>query len=126
MLDLRNRELAEATQVDDFIVSEHLVSLTMSQLSENAELFDVFTDIFDPEGAEIYLKPVNNYVVTDEPVNFYTIVEAARRRGETALGYRLLSEAGDAGKSYGVHTNPRKSEQVTFKPEDKVIVIAED
>ncbi|RPI90439.1 MAG: potassium transporter TrkA, partial [Chloroflexi bacterium] len=58
MLDLRNRELAEATQVDDFIVSEHLISLMMAQLSENAELFDVFTDIFDPEGAEIYLKPV--------------------------------------------------------------------
>ncbi|MFN8402443.1 MAG: hypothetical protein U0V48_02660 [Anaerolineales bacterium] len=57
MLDLRNRELAEATQVDDFIVSEHLVSLMMSQLSENGELFGVFTDIFDPEGAEIYLKP---------------------------------------------------------------------
>ncbi|HSB00361.1 MAG TPA: NAD-binding protein [Anaerolineales bacterium] len=126
MLDLRNRELAEATQVDDFIVSEHLISLMMSQLSENADLFDVFTDIFDPEGAEIYLKPVGNYVPTGEPVNFYTVVEAARRRGETALGYRILSEAGDAGKSYGVHTNPRKSEQVSFRPEDKVIVIAED
>src|SRR5512138_939511 len=126
MLDLRNRELAEAAQVDDFIVSEHLVSLMMSQLSENAELMDVFTDIFDPEGAEIYLKPVGHYVATGEPVNFYTVVEAARRRGETALGYRLLSEAKDAEKSYGVHTNPRKSEQVTFSPDDKIIVIAED
>jgi voltage-gated potassium channel Kch len=126
MLDLRNRELAEATQVDDFIVSEHLVSLMMSQLSENAELFDVFTDIFDPEGAEIYLKPVDDYVATGEPVNFYTVVEAARRRGETALGYRITSEANVSGKSYGVHTNPGKSEKVTFSPEDKVTVIAEN
>jgi len=126
MLDLRNRELAEATKVDDFIVSEHLVSLMMSQLSENAELFDVFTDIFDPEGAEIYLKPVGDYVATGEPVNFYTVTEAARRRGETPLGYRITSEANDAGKSYGVHTNPKKSEMVTFTLEDKVIVIAED
>jgi len=125
MLDLRNRELAEAAQVDDFIVSEHLVSLMMSQLSENAELFDVFTDIFDPEGSEIYLKPVSDYVATGEPVKFYTVVEAARRRGETAIGYRILSEANNAGKSYGVHTNRKKSEKVTFAPEDKVIVIAE-
>jgi len=124
MLDLRNRELAEATQVDDFIVSEHLVSLMMAQLSENAELFNVFIDIFDPEGAEIYLKPVDDYVATGEPVNFYTVVEAARRRGETTLGYRITSEASVAGKSYGVHTNPKKSEKVTFSPEDKVIVIA--
>jgi voltage-gated potassium channel Kch len=126
MLDLRNRELAEATQVDDFIVSEHLISLMMAQLSENAELFDVFADIFDPEGAEIYLKTVSDYVTPGTPVNFYTIVEAARRRGETALGYRISTEANDASKAYGVHTNPKKSETVTFSPEDKIIVIAEN
>ncbi len=126
MLDLRNRELAEATQVDDFIVSEHLISLMMSQLSENAELFDVFTDIFDPEGSEIYLKPVGDYVAVGEQVNFYTVVEAARSRAQTAIGYRKTSEANDAGKSYGVHTNPRKSDEVVFATGDKIIVIAED
>jgi voltage-gated potassium channel Kch len=126
MLDLRNRELAEATKVDDFIVSEHLISLMMAQLSENADLFEVFKDIFDPEGAEIYLKPVSDYVAVGKPVNFYTVVEAARRRGETPLGYRLSAEANDAGKAYGVHTNPKKSETVVFTPEDKVIVIAEE
>jgi voltage-gated potassium channel Kch len=125
MLDLRNRELAEAARVDDFIVSEHLVSLMMTQLSENAELLDVFTDIFDPEGAEIYLKPIGNYIATNQPVNFYTVTEAARRRGETALGYRLMSEGHDSDKAYGVHTNPRKSEKVVFSPEDKIIVVAE-
>jgi len=126
MLDLRNRQLAEAAKVDDFIVSEHLVSLMTSQLSENRELFAVFNDIFDPEGSEIYLKPISDYVVTGQPVNFYTVVEAARRRAETAIGYRLMSESHDASKSYGVHTNPKKSALVTFSPEDKVVVIAEE
>ena len=126
MLDLRNRELAEATQVDDFIVSEHLISLMMSQLSENAELLAVFTDIFDPEGSEIYLKPISDYIAVGESVNFYTVVEAAKRRGETAIGYRLESEAGNAGKSYGVHTNPKKSSPVVFTSADKVIVISEE
>ena len=125
MLDLRNRELAEAAKVDDFIVSEHLVSLMLAQLSENADLLGVFTDMFDPEGAEVYLKPIGDYVATDQPVNFYTITEAARLRGETAIGYRIMSESHDAEKAYGVHTNPKKSERVAFKPEDKLIVIAE-
>ena len=125
MLDLRNRELAEAAKVDDFIVSEHLVSLMLSQLSENSELMDVFTDIFDPEGAEIYLKPIGDYVTTGQPVNFYTITEAARRRGETAIGYRIMSESRNAEKAYGVITNPKKSEKVTFTPEDKLVVISE-
>ena len=110
MLDLRNRQLAEAVRVDDFIVSDHLISLMMAQLSEDADLYAVFADIFDPEGSEIYLEPVGNYVETGKPVNFYTVVEAARRAGHVAFGYRLLREAGDAEKSYGVHTNPNKSE----------------
>ncbi len=126
MLDLRNRELAEAANVDDFIVSEHLISLMMAQLSENAELMDVFTDIFDPEGSEIYLKPMADYVCPGQPVDFYTVVEAARRRGETALGYRIMSESHSAEKGYGVRTNPGKSEKVSFAPEDKIIVIAEE
>ncbi|MFN8401224.1 MAG: NAD-binding protein [Anaerolineales bacterium] len=126
MLDLRNRELAEAAKVDDFIVSEHLISLMLAQLSENAQLKDVFTDLFDPEGSEVYLKPIGEYVVTGEAVTYSTAVEAARRRGETAIGYRVMSEVHDAEKSYGVRTNPKKSEKVTFAPDDKLIVISEN
>ncbi len=126
MLDLRNRDLAEVAGVDDFIVSEHLVSLMMSQLSEDADLFPVFADLFNPEGSELYLKPVSDYVVPGRPVNFYTVVEAARRRNETAIGYRIVSQAKEVEKSYGVHTNPKKSEGVTFAPDDRVIVLAEN
>ncbi len=126
MLDLRNRQLAEVTNVDDFIVSEHLISLMLAQLSENDGLFDIFQRIFDPEGAEIYLKPVEDYVETGQPLNFYTVVEAATRRGETAVGYRVASEASLADKNYGVHTNPKKSEKVIFAPADRIIVLAEE
>jgi len=126
MLDLRNRELAEVAQVDDFIVSEHLISLMLAQLSENDNLFDVFRTIFAPEGAEIYLKPVADYVETGQPVSFYTVVEAARRRGETALGYRVAAEDNQADKAYGVYTNPNKSDKVVFEADDKIIVVAEE
>ncbi|HEX7621127.1 MAG TPA: hypothetical protein VF359_08015, partial [Anaerolineales bacterium] len=125
MLDLRNRKLAEIAKVDDFIVSDHLISLMMSQLSEDEDLYAVFADLFDPEGSEIYMKPVGDYIALGKPVNFYTLVEAARRRSQTAIGYRLAAEAGQATKSYGVHTNPQKSGLVMFAPEDKVIVLAE-
>jgi len=124
MLDLRNRELAEAAHVDDFIISDHLISLMLSQLSENGDLNAVFQDLFDPEGSEIYLKPVSDYVNTSQQLSFHTLVEAARRRGETAIGYRLLREASQP-PSYGVHTNPKKSEPVVFVEGDKIIVLAE-
>jgi voltage-gated potassium channel Kch len=126
MLDLRNRELAEVARVDDFIVSDHLISLMMSQLSENGNLYDVFTDLFNPDGSEIYLKPVTDYVATGQPVNFYTVIEAARRRGEVAIGYRVVSQMRDPEKAYGVRTNPRKSQEITFAVDDKIIVLAEN
>ncbi len=125
MLDVRNRELAEVTRADDFIVSDWLVSLLMCQISENKELSAVFEELFDPEGSELYLKPASEYVDTDVPLNFYTVVEAACRRGEIAIGYRTKAEAGDPRKSYGVHLNPNKSQSVTFSEDDRVIVLAE-
>lgn len=126
MLDARNRELAEIAQVDDFIVSDRLVSLMMTQLAENKELLPVFTDLFDPEGAELYLKPIVDYVKPGIPVNFYTIMEAARSKGEVAIGYRLVDLAGKAEEAYGVRINPVKSKMITFSEQDKIVVLAED
>jgi voltage-gated potassium channel Kch len=126
MLDIRNRELAEVTHADDFIVSNKLVSLMLSQVSENKELTAVFQDLFDPDGSEVYIKPAENYVELGRPVNFYTVLESARRRNEIALGYRIIAHATDASKAYGVVTNPEKTPLVTFSPGDKIVVVAED
>ncbi|HEX6864953.1 MAG TPA: potassium transporter TrkA, partial [Thermoanaerobaculia bacterium] len=114
MLDVRNRELAEVTQADDFIVSNKLTSLMLSQVSENKALNAVFADVFDPDGSEIYLKPAANYVELGVEVSFYTVVEAARRRGEVVIGYRQMAHAKDAARSYGVAVNPKKSARLAF------------
>ena len=126
MIDLRNRRLAEVTRADDFIVSDRLVSLYLTQLSENKSLHQVFDDIFDAAGSEIYLRPAGEYVATGRAVDFYTVLESARRRGEIAIGYRLRSKATDAEAGDGVVVTPPKSRQVTFDSADLVIVLAED
>lgn len=126
MLDVRNRTLAEVTRADDFIVSDQLVSLVLAQVSENEHLNAVFDDLFDPAGSEIYLKPVENYVRAGRALNFYTVLESARRQGEVAIGYRLRRDAHDAGRSYGIVVNPDKSNQVTFEAGDRVIVVAQN
>jgi ion channel POLLUX/CASTOR len=125
MLDVRNRELAEVTGADDFIVSDHLASLMMCQVSENKDLSTVFEDMISPEGSELYLKPATAYVKPGVPLNFYTVVEAARRRGEVAVGYRLQAETADPAASYGIHLNPEKSRRVAFSERDRLIVLAE-
>ncbi|HEU0297976.1 MAG TPA: hypothetical protein VFR37_00940 [Longimicrobium sp.] len=126
MLDIRNRELADATRADDFIVSDKLISLLLSQVSENRELAAVFHELFSPEGSEIYLKPAADYVEPGRAVSFYTVLESARRQGQVAIGYRLCSQAFDHDASYGVRLNPRKAERFTLSAEDKVIVLAEE
>lgn len=126
MLDERNRELAEVTQADDFIVSNKLVSLMLSQVSENRELNALFADLFHPEGSEIYLKPAADYVELGRPVNFYTVTEAARRRGEIAIGYKQEAFRNEAAKAHGVVVNPDKSGTVAYAAADHIIVLAED
>lgn len=125
IMDLRNRDLAEVTRADDFIVSDRLVSLLLAQISETKALAPVFEDLFDADGAEIYLKPASLYVL-DEELSFATVVEAARRRGEIAIGYKLAAKASDPVAHYGVEVNPPRRSRVRLGEADRVIVLAED
>ncbi|MGV3631596.1 MAG: CASTOR/POLLUX-related putative ion channel [Bacteroidota bacterium] len=126
MLDIRNRELAEVSKADDFIVSEKLLSLIMAQLSENKDLKKIYDILFEADGSEIYLKDISSYVQTGVEMDFYTVLKSAALQGHTALGYRIIKDKEDMSKMYGVSINPKKSQKVTFSPEDKIIVLAED
>ena len=125
MLDLRNRELAEITQVDDFVVSDYFISLYLSQVSETKLLNAVFQNLLDSEGSEVYLRPAQDYVVLNEAVNFYTLVESARRKDEIALGYRIGAYADDPDQTFGIVLNPKKSETYLYQQHDQVIVLSE-
>ena len=86
----------------------------------------VFVEFLSPGGPEIYLKPAQDYVTTGKPISFYTVLEAARRKGQTAIGYRLLSEAGAPEQAFGVHLNPAKPASITLAAHDRIIVLAEE
>jgi hypothetical protein len=125
ILDIQNRDLAAVAEADDFIVSNTLVSLMVSQLAENPDLVHVFDELFSSGGFELYLKSAATYVEAG-PVTFATVTEAAMRRGELAIGYRLAASAKDASKSYGVVVGPAKQAVATLGKGDKIIVLAED
>lgn len=122
MFDTRNRELAEVARADDVIVGDKLVSQLLAQMAESPDL--LLDDLFNADGSELYLKPIDHYVRAGVPVNFYTVVEAARRRGEVAIGYRLLAED-EQRVTQGVRINPKKSTKVTFSAQDKVVLLAQ-
>ncbi len=123
MTDVRNRELAEVTRADDFVVSNKLVSLMLAQASENDKLAAIFDDLLDEEGSEIYMRPAGDYVALGAPVSFYTISEAARQRGDVALGYARPRAGAVAG---GIVVNPNKTALQTYQHGDRLIVLARD
>ncbi|TDD01659.1 potassium transporter TrkA [Nonomuraea deserti] len=124
MHDENNRSLAEVTEADDIVISDTVIGLLLAQLAENRHLADVFGYLFDSRGSEIYPRPAGSYVKTGVQVSFSTVVESARRRGETAIGYRKNTARNDP-PHYGIVLNPDKSEPVVLEEADSVIVLAE-
>jgi ion channel POLLUX/CASTOR len=125
ILEIQSRDLAAVAEADDFIVSNTLVSLMVSQVAENRHLTKVFDDLFTAGGYELYLKPISDYVKPGA-ATFATVTEAALRRSEIAIGYRLANKAKDATAGYGVVVSPHKRTPVTFGAEDRVIVLADN
>ena len=113
-------------KADDFIVGDNLISLMLSQLSENKDLKKVYDILFEADGSEIYLKPVSRYVKTGEEMDFYTVMESAAQLNETAIGYRISAESSNSEEHFGVKLNPKKSDKISFSADDYVIVLAED
>ncbi len=126
MQDVKNRALAQVARADDFIVSDKLVSLMLAQLSENKALDLVFKQLFSNEGSEICLRPIGEYVRVNSPVSFFTLVEAAARKGHTAIGYRIVKNANDKDQGYGIKVNPNKRDTVMFEPGDQLVVLSID
>lgn len=125
MLNDRNRQLAESTEADDFIVSDQLIGLMMSQISENKNLAEVFSYLFSAAGSEISLQPASWYVKLGESMDVHTLIEAAAKRGETVLGYRKKDLESSETNDYGIALNPPKSQRFELVDGDMVIVLAE-
>jgi voltage-gated potassium channel Kch len=125
MIDDRNRVLASVADVDDVVVSGEIVSLLVTQLSEDARLEAVFKELLGAEGSEIYLRPAEWYVEPGQDVSWATVVAGAARRNETALGLKSALMA-EPEMKFGVVVNPPKSQTYTIGAGDAVVVLAED
>jgi hypothetical protein len=125
LLDQRDVALAPPNAAGDFIVSDRLVSLLLTQLAENDHLAAVFDDLLDPAGAELYSRPATRYCEPGVPTTFGAIVAEAGRRGESAIGYRRMGESRDVARRFGATFNPRSAETIVLDAADQVIVLAD-
>ena len=128
VMNSENLELISKTGVNDFIISNQMISKIFSQISENPDILKVYEDLFREEGSEIYLKPLALYFETipEEPVSFADLMGMAWKRNEICLGYRQSSHALNVQENFGIVLDPPKDMQFALNPTDSLIVLAED
>ncbi len=136
-----NRQLAELTGHNDFIVGSNITALIMTQISEYHELYELFDELLSSEGAEIYMHRANTYLNFKEPVvrtDFYTMSEAVSRRREVLIGFQKLKYRDPGVKCHEYEEpvlNPPKWEmnnvsemkliEYELLPEDLLVVISD-
>ena len=65
VMDSENIDIILNSGVEDFMVSNQFVSQIMAQVSEEPLALDVYDDLFQAEGSELYIKPANYYFSFD-------------------------------------------------------------
>ena len=128
VLDSANQELINQAGVNDFIISNRLISMIFAQLSEEPRMKDVYENLFAEAGSEIYAKPASLYF-SSLPVTcrFVDLMGVAQKRdGEICIGFKLDEHQKDPKKNYGVTLVPDKASTVTIGEHDALVVVAID
>ncbi|MBA5224915.1 CASTOR/POLLUX-related putative ion channel [Streptomyces griseoaurantiacus] len=125
LIDDRNRALVPLGDGADVIISGKVIGLLMAQISQNRHLAAVFEQLLSADGPRVRLRPAGDYVLPGCDTTFATVVAAARRRGECALGYRTRRGSSRAPGN-GLRINPDKAERRRWTADDEVVVVGED
>lgn len=125
--DSDNIEVIQEAGVKDFLISNQFISKMYAQVSENPQVLAIYEELFQPEGSEIYIKPVSMFFSPiPTQICFGEICEAAQRRKETAIGVRIIREEKDMNRHYGIYINPSKHQTFAMTENDMIITLAED
>ncbi len=68
--------------MSEFVLSNELVSMALAMVAENPEVNDILSELFTPDGNELYVHPASRYlrcaVIHSHPVLVTLAREACR------------------------------------------------
>mgnify|MGYP003330408292 FL=1 len=106
------------------------MSQIMAQVSEEPLALDVYDDLFQADGSELYIKPVSYYFDFEGKasitVPYGECVHAALLREEVIIGLQIHSDQKDRERMFGINLIPEKNKEFTLRAEDGLIALAED
>ena len=128
-----NKNLAERTGAEDYIVGSNVAASVMTQISQARELHRIFYEILDWSGSEIYLHKAFKYLDVEnqknikEKIDLPTLAAKLAQQNAVFIGY---CKYGQNGKYLKPKLNPPKwnqngtASEVTFSNRDYIITIA--
>jgi len=127
VLNSENQELITQTDVDDFIISNKLITMILAQLSEQPDIKKLYDDIFQEEGSEIYVKPATLYFdKLPISLSFADLMLQTNKREEICLGIRKGALSKKPAENFGVVLDPPKNTVFEIGVDDFLVVLAED
>ncbi len=127
VLNSENQEIITQTNVDDFIISNKLITMILAQLSEESLMKIFYDDIFSEDGSEIYVKPTTLYFDTfPQKITFADAIFCAQQRDEICLGIRKGDLSKSLDDNFGIMLNPSKDLDLELTEHDFLIVLSED
>jgi hypothetical protein len=127
VLESQNNALIAKAGVKDMIISNRLISMITAQISESRGIRDVYDNIFQEDGSEIYLKPLSLYF-SSFPVQarFADLIAVAQTREEICFGIKIKAQEENPNANHGVDLIPPKDKLLELNADDCLVVVAED
>ncbi|MFC1706032.1 hypothetical protein ACFL59_04310 [Planctomycetota bacterium] len=127
VIDSDKADLFFKAGAQDFLIPHKFVSEIIAQIAQEPDLKRIYDDIFDEEGCEIYVKPVDLYFQRiPTTASFADCMRAAQMRGEVCMGVKISSEAANPKKNLGLYLPPDKNLVFQLLEDDCLVTLAPD